>query len=576
MNSQLTAGSSKHFPWLVLAGLALAGLATACAPSSDMDGRTGAAPAPPGSLPAGPSSGTVVAGQGVTDLAHMPLALSRGTFAAKPTMQRPPTATLTPFVDPFTATPTPSPEPATATAGPPSQTPPPLPPNGSRGYLTTPQELALIRQKADQGIEPYAGAVKLAIEWADKKWDTGGLKATVKCDGADKPKFIDEERGGPVIYAKALAYHLTGEAKYAEDVAAHLEKIMTEAKKIDLDADGSDGRQCELNFGWGTPELVAAADLIEDFWSDRRCTGPTSAVYGDEASGEGPCKALFQNWLVKNPYYVVSHTATARQSNWGAAGTNATAYIADYLWDRPEVRLTHRQPKEIDGGRDLVLSPAEAYAQANKMTLDRMNGYRLDYISDDSCDIFEGKGQSPAFTPVKGQITELGIIPEDARREEFCNIPHYELGRYENYPQVHLGNLIQQCELMLRRGDASCYENIDMTDLPSYTFPNPDPGPTAVSPTYTTHLFPGRGSVERAIDAIIVDAGAEWRHEAALDVAYRYYSQHSRFAHVDQWLPQVLASRPAGADQDISFGTLTHGFAPGEVPAPPPTVAPPR
>jgi len=513
-------------------------------------------PGTPSGAPAGDASAG--SAEAANAAIHVPLALTRATLdvptAVRPTRSPPP--------------PTASPTPDVPTDPPPTAT---TRPSHSRGYLTTPEELAEIKRKASLGIEPYAGAVAVVMDWADKKWSDKGLSAKVRCDGADKPKFIDEESGGPVIYAKALAYHLTGADAYAEDLAKILEKIMLEARTIDYERDGA---QCQLNFGWGTPELVAAADLIEDFWADRLCQGPTGTVYGVDSIGEGPCKQLFQNWLVKNPYYVVSETAAERQSNWGAAATNASAYVADYLWDRPEVRLVHRRPKEIDGGKDLVLSPAEAYAYANMLARDRSNGYRLEYASDHSCDVFEGDGQSPDFPPVKSQITPWGTIPEDARREEFCNIPKYAAGQYENYPQVHLGNLIQQCELMLRRGDRSCFDNIDMSDVPNYTFPNPDPGPTAVSPSYTTHLFPGRGSVERAIDAIIVDAQTEWRHESALDVAFRYYSRRSRFEQVAQWAAQL--DQPSGPDQDICFGTLTHGFAPGEVPAPPPIVAPPQ
>jgi len=508
--------------------------------------------------------------------ALLPLALTRATPLLAPPAR--PTRTATPTATAPDDTPVPSTPTETAPTMSPTVTAVPTKParqSRSRGYLTTPEELAEIKRKAEAGVEPYASAVALVIDWADKSWSTSGLKATVKCSGADSPKFMDEEKGNPVIYAKALAYHLTGEAGYADDVARHLERIMVEVRKIDYEDEGG---QCQLNFGWGTPELVAAADLIEDYWADRTCSGPTGTVYGEDGIGTGPCKRLFQNWLVKNPYYVFSETTVARQSNWGAAATNAAAYVADYLWDRPEVRLAHRQPKEIDGGRDLALSPAEAYALANKLAIDRSNGYRLEYVSDSSCDVFEGDGQSPAFPPVKSQITENGIIPEDARREEFCNIPRYN-GEYQNYPQIHIGNMIQQCELMLRRGDASCYENIDMTDLPSYTFPNPDHNPDkAPSLSYTTHLRPGRGSVERAINAIIIDARTdvtEWKHEAALDVAYRYYRRHSRFGMVDAWQPWL--KRPAsGPDQDICFGTLTHGYAPGESPAPPPTVDPPR
>ncbi|HEX3049480.1 MAG TPA: hypothetical protein VHP83_02415 [Aggregatilineaceae bacterium] len=428
---------------------------------------------------------------------------------------------------------------------------------GSRGYLTTPEELRSIAQKANLGVEPYKGAVDEVLNSAAKKWDYK-LDANETCKSANSPAWIDNERGIKRLYARALAYHLTGNSNYAEEVRLILEQIMTNVLVISLDE-----QQCRLNFGWGTPELVASADLIEDYWYNETCTGPLSLLYGDTTIGTGKCKELFQNWLVKNPYYVISYSAEASQSNWGAAATTTLAYIADYLWDRPDVRLEHRNPDENNSTwTDVTYSPAGAYDHANQLALDRMNGYRVDYGSS-TCDNLAGPQQSDAWPPVKSQITERGIITEDARREEYCNIPNYN-GDYQNYPQVHIGNNIQQCELMLRRGDRSCYDNIDYTEIPNYTFTDEN-GDRKV-----TYLYPGRGSLERAINSIIVDSHTEWRHDAALEVAYRYYAVYHQFEGVDQWAAQL--DRPSGCSQDICFGTLTHGFAPGETPGLPPTV----
>jgi hypothetical protein len=429
-----------------------------------------------------------------------------------------------------------------------------------RGYLTTPQELMLISQKAEQGLKPYHTAMADVLEWADKDWDYG-LNAHEGCSDADDPAWIDDQEGVPILYAKALAYHLTGNSQYAEEVRDILEQIMTEVKTISLDE-----QQCRLNFSWGVPEMVAAADLIEMYWKDQTCTGPTGTRYADPTIDTGNCKILFQNWLVKNPYYVVSYTTTQSQSNWGAAATNTAAYIADYLWDRPDMLLVHRNPPQVNEGKDTTLNPAEAYTLANKLALDRMNGYAVEYASSESCDYLADKQQSKEWAPVKSQITERGIIPEDARREEYCNIPNYN-GKYQNYPQVHLGNLIQQCELMLRRGDRSCFDNVDNSDFPDYTFVDPN------GKTQETHLYPGRGSLERAINAIIVDSNTEWRHDSALEVAFRYYYNHRSLPGFEFWFQQL--DRPGDCSQDVCFGTLTHGFAPGENPELPLTAPPP-
>jgi hypothetical protein len=197
---------------------------------------------------------------------------------------------------------------------------------------------------------------------------------------------------------------------------------------------------------------------------------------------------------------------------------------------------------------------------------DRINGYGIEYFSSDSCDYLNGAQQNSQWLPVKSQISENGIIPEDARREENCNIPAYN-GQYQNYPQVHLGNNIQQCELMLRRGDSSCYDNVDKSDLPNYTYLDPN------GVFKSTRLVPGRGSIERAIKAVIVDSGTEWRHDSALAVAYRYYYEHHTLSGFEQWAGQL--DRVSDCAQHICFGMLTHGLAPGEAPGKTPVTAEP-
>ncbi len=430
----------------------------------------------------------------------------------------------------------------------------------SRGYLTTPAELKIIAQKAAQGVEPYKSTVRGVLSDANRTWNYS-LDANETCGGSSDPAWIVHNEGIRTLYAKALAFHLTGDARYAEEVRTILEAIMTRVITIT-----TKDAQCGLNFGWGTPELVASADLIEDYWRTMTCTGPLNTTYGDSKIGTGNCKQLFQNWLVKNPYYIVSYTAEKSLNNWGAAATTAVAYIADYLWDRPDMPLVHRYPSQVNGGKSVTFTPAQAYAHANQLAIDRMNGYRVDYHGSSSCDFLSGSQQSSRWTPVKSQITERGIVPDDARREEYCNVPTYN-GSYQNYPQVHLGNNIQQCELMLRRGDRSCYDNIDTTKITDFTYID------ARGSVRTTTLYPGRGSIERAINAVIRDSKTEWRHDAGLAVAYRYYASYSRFGGVQDWASQITAINDCA--QDVCFGVLTHGFAPGEKVGLPPTVPPP-
>jgi hypothetical protein len=428
-----------------------------------------------------------------------------------------------------------------------------------RGYLTTPAELAGVRRKAEEGVAPHPRNLKRLLAMAEKPWDFELRRVEVCKANADEPLWNDNGGGTPILYAKALAYHLMQEPRHADEVATILERIMTRVERIAI-AD----RHCQLHFAWGVPELVASADLIEDRFRGRTCRGPASTSYHDPTLRSGDCKQLFQNWLVKNPYYVVSRAAADSQSNWGAAATNTTAYIADYLHDRPEVRLLHRHPPQLQGGRDVAHSPADAFAYANRLALERMSGHRVEYASRWSCDYLGGKQQDPRWPPVKSQISERGIVPEDARRQESCNVPTYD-GEYQNYPQLHLGHNIQQCELMLRRGDRSCYDHVAETDLPGYRFVDPKGRRRA------THLRAGRGSIERAIRAIIVDSKTEWRHDSALAVAWRYYYHHRRLDGFELWREQL--DRGVRCEQDVCFGALTHGVGPDEVPILPDVVS---
>ncbi len=413
---------------------------------------------------------------------------------------------------------------------------------GARGYLTTPLELQLIRQKADEGTEPYASAMAAVLAIAAQPW-IWGFNAHELCPNADSPAWNDNGDGTPVLYANALAYHLTGNASHAQTVRSILESAMTQV--LDFHPD------CDTQLGWGGPELVASADLIENYWEGLTCTGPLTATPGDPTLGSGPCKRLFQNWLAKNVYPTVSQMATASQNNRGAAGTNTLAYVADYLWDRNDVLLVHHNPSRENGGVDQLFTPAQAFAHARQLALDRMNGYRID-LGGSSCDYLGGLFQTPLHPPVKSQITPGGVIPEDARRDEYCNVPVYD-GTYQNYPQGHIGHNVQQCELLLRRGDRSCYDNEDPTDLPAYPVLGPD------NVLRSTHLEPGRGSLERAVKAILIDSFTEWRHDAALEVAYNYYRHYGRTSGVASW--PIGLDDPSNCQTDLCLTHLTHGAA---------------
>ena len=426
------------------------------------------------------------------------------------------TATNTPSPGPSptpTQTPLPTNTPRPSTTPTPTVTP--IPSGNSRGYLITPRELAQVAAFARAGIEPHVTHVDRVIMFADEQW-AYTIDAIATCSSADTPKWLDNNYGGGRLYARALAYHLMGEVSYAEETRQIINQIVVTVESI-----GSE-QQCMLNFGWGIPELVASADLIEGYWPPEE-------------------KRAFQEWLTI-PYRTVSWAAEASQGNWGAAGTNAIAHIADYLQDRPDITLEHRLPDELGGGA-IRLTPTEAYERANTLALDRMNGYRVDYHSSSACDYMSGNQQLPQYDPVKSQITAEGIIPDDARRAEYCNITTYN-GSYQNYPQVHIGNLVQQAELQRRRGSTVLYDNIAQASILKYEFTDGN------GDVHTTTLSAWRGSLKRAIHAIIA-ADTDWRHDEALAVAYGYYG-------VGEWVAAIDESLTC--DQDACFGQLGIGL----------------
>lgn len=90
-----------------------------------------------------------------------------------------------------------------------------LPPTRSRGYLTTPEELLVIRGKAAQGLEPYQSAVAEVLAQAEQDWDFPRDPVT-SCPSSEQPAWNDDRGGTSVLYAKALAFHLTDQTHYAE------------------------------------------------------------------------------------------------------------------------------------------------------------------------------------------------------------------------------------------------------------------------------------------------------------------------------------------------------------------------
>lgn len=410
----------------------------------------------------------------------------------------------------------------------------------SRGYLTTPAELRQIKYKAEKGIEPYQSAVDHVIAFANRKWEWEPPSGRITCLSSKKPGYL--MKGNTLIYAKALAYHLTGRQKYAIEVMnkiAGLSKITSVGEPGDSE---KPDRQCHLNLSWAMPGYIRAADLLEN-----------NRVW----QGSG-LKQKFQDWLSDVVYPTISFTAEVSMSNWGSAATNTCAYIADYLWDRPNIDLVSYNRY---GAYEptTVRTPAEAYQHAMQLALERMNGTRS-----------EGKGGSSracdSDPETKSMIRPDGGIPDELRRgSTSCyGTRILENDKSNMYSQTHLEGLIAQAELMLRRGDNRLYENIQ-NDSQNFKYTDSKGNNNLVT------LPPGRGSLKKAV-LFILDYPSYQKPRSLRssgEIVYRYYRHPAM-------LKAVINRRPSSGGRTLAFETLTHGFAEGEITHLPPTVPPPE
>ena len=410
----------------------------------------------------------------------------------------------------------------------------------SRGYLTTPQELHQIAAKARQNLEPYKSAFDQVLEVANQPWTWAPLTGLVACPSSGEPEYLRD--GSVLVYARALAYHLTGDEIYAREAMVRIEGLLGIESFGEMGRAPHEVRRCQLVLSWAIPGFIRAADLLEDVPAWR----------------ESDTKVRFQDWLAAVVYPTISFTAEISVSNWGAAATNVSAYIADYLWDRPDVQLisfNRAGAPEPTTAR----SPAEAYEHAIQLALGRMNGERVEG--------WGGSSECCDFDPAtKSMIRPDGGIPDELRRGSTgcAGTRIVENDKSNMYSQTHLQNLIAQAELLLRRGDSRLYDNI-RNDVKTITYRD------SKRIVHTATLPAGRGSLKQAI-LFVLDAPSFQVPRAlksAAEVAYRYYRHPAM-------LNAVLPSRPNSGSRAMAFETLTHGFAAGEDPGPPPSVPPPR
>lgn len=292
-----------------------------------------------------------------------------------------------------------------------------------RGYFTTPKELGEIKKKAESGVAPHASNVKELLTYAGSPtdWPHGSVEGNMTCEDTDAP-FIRFRDAAHKTYAKALAYHLTRNEAYANDVKTRLLDL-TDVTGFE-ENEYSGANKCILELSWLIPSWIQAADLLEEY------PGWTSQD-----------KRSFQVWLNAEVYKKVAWSSRVRNNNWGSAGSATAMMIADYLWDS---RLVLEEVSPITK----TLTPAKAYAEHRQIGLDRLNNT---WKGDSQCTVYG--------------IQPHGGIPDELRRGSTGCLGTYIVTTDSsyNYQNTHLEGSISHAEFLYRRGDDSMYMNSNST-----------------------------------------------------------------------------------------------------------------
>lgn len=392
----------------------------------------------------------------------------------------------------------------TPTPSGPTSTPIPISGN-SRGYVTTPGELLYVKQKAASGVEPYKSAKDTVISYANNSL------RTFNAPDAQCSRQNDYWYNSYTIEAKAIAYWLTGDTNYATQVVAGLRDATAHpASRLP----SGNGDQCNLNAAWYPPGVVIAADLMEGYsgWS---------------ASD----KQAFQNYLA-NSVYPFAAASGRNSNNWGTGGDMSSAYIADYLWNRSDLRLT-----TLD---NTPRSPAQAYEFHAQRQIGRINGT---YIYNSAC-------------PLDPGIRADGGLSEELERGSTgCyGTTLLACDASWTYSITSLESVIMHAELLWRRGsgDRRIYDNV---------------GPN------------GKGQLKKAI-LFVVNSSCDWKdsHKHSLELTFRYYRDTDTACSLGVTSGSGCRSGRYIGDHCGSmmhYGTISHGFAVGENPGPPPRVPAP-
>ena len=177
------------------------------------------------------------------------------------------------------------------------------------GYLGSALELAQRKQLANQGVEPYKSAMSKTISFASGKLSSSpSPQNPLNISGTTGP-FVDDTA---TAYGLALAYSVTGDAKYAKKSRDYIMAWVNTTKSTSNTCPNSGSCQTSLIISRTAPGFVFAANLIK----------PSGALSAADDTA-------FRSWLRT----VILPTASVRTNNWGDAGTFLRVAVTDYLGD---------------------------------------------------------------------------------------------------------------------------------------------------------------------------------------------------------------------------------------------------
>lgn len=296
------------------------------------------------------------------------------------------------------------------------------------GFLVSVKELHEIRDKADSGDEPCFSDVSAFIAYIDsliadsRNWPPIKGEIVIRGGSASYPVQLSS-KGSKLAYGASIAWHLTGNEKYARCSRMHILDLTDTFGYGDEKDHFEWGAQGILNLARGGTPYIFAADLLEG-WSEWK---PED-------------KLAFQIWLRDVVYGKVAWASRIRKNNWGVAGSFAAATIAFYLMDHPDWELEEIYPYKQK------LSPQCAFDAHNTCQIKRQST-SLEWKMD-------AKG------PVWG-ILPSGAIPEEIRRGKDPVDGDFlpSTGSGTSYTMTYIEHLTAHAEFLHRRGNNALYDH---------------------------------------------------------------------------------------------------------------------